>query len=161
MSRPKTVGTCLPMLTENGHVTTTYLLIIIVKSIPQSVSKRRFTPSLSGQGWGRDRMAAWVHLDPLNRLRGLMLPRERSHKTRCHLPRVVYHQRISRSKSRSHFKVRELQRARIGHRMASVYSWRGFISIHFKFQSPRTSEFRRARIGHVTRKTIGNVYGSR
>ena len=47
----------LPMLTENvhlvplqGHVTGTWLLMIIVRFIPQSVSKRRFAPSLSGQG---------------------------------------------------------------------------------------------------------------
>jgi hypothetical protein len=31
-------------------MTGTYLLVIIVQSIEQSVSKRRFAPSLSGQG---------------------------------------------------------------------------------------------------------------
>ena len=41
---------CLPMLTDKDHVTGTCFLLIIIKVIPQSVSKRRFAPSLSGQG---------------------------------------------------------------------------------------------------------------
>ena len=46
-----------PTLTENvhlvdlqGHVTGTCWLMIIIKLIPKSVSKRRFAPSLSGHG---------------------------------------------------------------------------------------------------------------
>ena len=44
-----------------GHVTGTCLLMIIVKSIPHSISERRFAPWLSGQGMMRNRQFSAHH----------------------------------------------------------------------------------------------------